>query len=242
MPEALTRTIRITASDCDRFQRLRMSALFSILQQMSIRDVELVGVPREKTLDRGLLWVISRMKLEFERIISYDEEITFVTWPGKREHMMFPRYYEGRDSRGSLLFRGAAVWLLISEKKRIVVSPQDCDIEIPAAEGREEIGLPMALRTIDSDRPASIRTVVYSDIDLNGHVNNTRYLDWMDDLFDLHFHEIYVPAALQINYEHEVEYGNSVSLHYEYENQTYRIDGKVGDHTAFRARMEVKRL
>ncbi|MBR2768312.1 MAG: hypothetical protein IKD68_05215 [Solobacterium sp.] len=241
MAEEFSRTIRINASSCDRFQRLRMSALFSILQEMSISDVEGIGVTREMTLDKGLLWVISRMKLEFERMISYDEEITFSTWPGERSHMMFPRYYEARDAEGNLVFRGSSLWLLISESTRTIIRPEDYGIEIPAREGKEQCELPMALRSIDSDRPASIRTVLYSDIDLNGHVNNTRYLDWIDDLFDVHFHEVYVPTAVQINYDHEVEYGSSVSLHYEYGEQIYRIDGKLGDHAAFRARFEVKK-
>lgn len=242
MPEVLERKIRIAASDCDRFQRLRMSALFSILQEMSIRDVEEAGVTRDKTLDIGLLWVISRMKLEFERMIEYDEEITFSTWAGKCQHMLFPRFYEAKDQEGNVIFRGSSIWLLISEKKRTVVSPEEYHIVIPEVPGKEGIEVPMALRSIDSDRPASIRTVVYSDIDLNGHVNNTRYLDWIDDLFDVHFHEVYMPKALQINYDHEVEYGSSISLHYEYENQTYRIDGKASDFTAFRARIEVQRF
>jgi acyl-ACP thioesterase len=220
---------------------MRLSELFSVLQELSIADVEKAGITRDRTLDRGLLWVISRMKLLFERPIQYDEEVTFTTWPGKRIHMVFPRYYEARDSEGNLLLQGSALWLLIDAQRRIFISPQDYDIEIPPAE-KEGIELPMALRRISQDRPAVIRTALYSDIDLNGHVNNTRYLDWMDDLFDMHFHDVYTVSALQINYEHEVTCGQSVSLCYEYEDQVYRIEGKTKDANAFHARMDVKRL
>jgi len=156
--------------------------------------------------------------------------------------MVFPRYYEGRDSENRLLFQGSSLWLLIDEKKRTFISPQDYGIEVPGIPEKTGIELPMAIRKINSDRPASIRTAVYSDIDLNGHVNNTRYLDWMDDLFDVHFHEVYAVKTIQINYEHEVEYGTSVSLFYEYSDQIYRIDGKTPSRDAFHARLEVTRI
>jgi len=64
MPEYHSKEIKILSSDCDRFQHLRLSRLFSILQEISIADVERVGLTRDKTLDKGMLWVISRMRLE----------------------------------------------------------------------------------------------------------------------------------------------------------------------------------
>ena len=55
MPEAYRKQLTVTSSECDRFQRLRLSALFSVLQEVSITDVELTGLTRDKTLDRGFL-------------------------------------------------------------------------------------------------------------------------------------------------------------------------------------------
>ena len=242
MPEAYRRTITITSSDCDRFQRLRHSALFSILQEVSIRDVELGGLTRDKTLDKGFLWVISRMKITMERPILYGETVTVFTSPGDRMHMVFPRFYRIEDEHGEGILRGSALWTLIHADSRMPISPEAEHIEIPGIAEEDRIEVPMGLKPVLSDQPASIRTALFSDIDLNGHVNNTRYLDWMDDLFDVHFHEVYAVKTIQINYEHEVEYGTSVSLFYEYSDQIYRIDGKTPSRDAFHARLEVTRI
>ena len=241
MPEAYRRTITITSSDCDRFQRLRHSALFSILQEVSIRDVELGGLTRDKTLDKGFLWVISRMKITMERPILYGETVTVFTSPGDRMHMGFPRFYRIEDEQGEVILRGSALWTLIHADSRMPISPEAEHIEIPgiAEEGRIEV--PMGLKPVLSDQPASIRTALFSDIDLNGHMNNTRYLDWMDDLFDLHFHEVTKIESIQINYVHEVEYEDKVSLFYEYNGGHYRVDGKTADHTVFSADIQVRK-
>lgn len=242
MPEYYSRQVKILSSYCDRFQHLRLSALFSMLQEISISDVERVGVTREKTLDRGLLWVISRMRIELDRPIRYDETITISTIAGKRAHMMFPRYYEVKDAEGKLVMRGSAIWLLINAEIRQPIVPEQENIEIPGVDENGMPQLPMGLRTIESDIPAIIRKVMYSDIDLNGHMNNTRYLDWIDDMYDMHFHEVTRLRVLQINYLMELSCGDQVTLYYEYGEGKYRIDGVMGQEKVFAAYAEVEKL
>ena len=181
MPEAYRKQLTVTSSECDRFQRLRLSALFSVLQEVSITDVELTGLTRDKTLDRGFLWVISRMKLEMNRPISYGETITVSTSPGERMHMVFPRYYTIMDAEGEVVLRGSALWTLINVNTREAINPEKENIEIPGIEEEDRIDLPMGLKKISSDNPASIRQALYSHIDLNGHMNNARYFDLAQD-------------------------------------------------------------
>ena len=242
MPEAYQKQLTVTSSECDRFQRLRLSALFSILQEVSITDAERIGLTRDKTLDRGFLWVISRMKVEMNRPINYGETITVSTSPGDRMHTVFPRYYTITDAEGEVILRGSALWTLINVNTREAINPEKEDIEIKGIEEEDRLDLPMGLKNISSDNPASIRQALYSHIDLNGHMNNTRYLDWIDDLFDMHFHEVTAIDQFQINYVQEVEYGDKVELCYEYFQGIYRIDGNVDGHTIFSAYMRTKKI
>ncbi|MBQ9327252.1 MAG: hypothetical protein IJ225_01795 [Solobacterium sp.] len=242
MPEWYSRDVSIVSSVCDRYQRLRMSALFSMLQEASITDVELAGLTRDKTLDRGLLWVISRIKVDMTRPIRYGETVTISTIAGERAHMVFPRYYRITDREGKEVLSGSALWLLIDETARTPIHPEDYDIEIPGVKEEGMPSLPMGLRSIEMDNAASIRKVMFSDIDLNGHVNNTRYLDWIDDLFDMHFHEVTLLTSFQINYLKELSCGDQVHMYYEYNAGRYRMDGASGQETVFSALAQVKRL
>ena len=73
---------------------------------------------REKTLDRGLLWAVSRVRLVFARVPVYDEDLCLTTWAGETMHALFPRYYELRDAAGHAVAQGSSLWLLMDENTR----------------------------------------------------------------------------------------------------------------------------
>jgi acyl-ACP thioesterase len=54
------------------------------------------------------------------------------------------------------------------------------------------------------------RTVAHEEIDLNGHLNNTHYLDWADGLMGEK-----TPTSLWVQYVKELMEGQEVTLRYE---------------------------
>jgi hypothetical protein len=61
-------------------------------------------------------------------------------------------------------------------------------------------------------KKAGERRAVYSDVDYNGHVNNTRYIQWIQDIMDPAILEQCERARLDINYLGEVKSGETVEL------------------------------
>ena len=94
------RPLLLGSEHVDCFRRLRVSTLFELLQTASIRHTEELGVRRDKTLDRGLLWVVARQHVVVERMPAYDERIIVRSWPGETLRVLFPRYYELVSERG----------------------------------------------------------------------------------------------------------------------------------------------
>ena len=84
--------ILLRSKDVDMYRRLRTSELFRMLQEASIRHTEQLGMGRDKTLDRGILWVLLMQRAEIVRMPEYDERIVLKSWPGKTMHLLFPRY------------------------------------------------------------------------------------------------------------------------------------------------------
>lgn len=284
------RKYKILASDVDINQRLRMSTLMRFLQELSIAHTEELGCTKEKTLDRGLLWVVSRVKFKMTRAIRYDEEVTLVTWPGRMQHVLFPRYYRMFDKDGEMVLNGSAIWFLIDKVKRTILFPKQYGIEIPGICVGEELELPEELpsllyekrqaasakrqqenqikrmsgcnnpaedenggvQTEDGNRTAEnkegeagdgsragekTRKVRYSDLDLNGHVNNTRYLDWIDDLHTPDWHGQHLPKLFQINFKKEIRPGSRVTLKWVDDPAGKKMitEGTVDGKTAFSA-------
>lgn len=233
------KTIKILASDVDIHQHLRMSALTRFLQEASIAHTELLGCTREKTFDRGLLWVVSRIRFQMTRPIFYDEEISLQTWPGKTMHVLFPRYYRICDKAEKTILNGSSIWLLIDAKKRTFLFPDRYGIEIPGIIREDETALPEELSAIppDANFRQTIRNVPYSDLDLNGHVNNTRYSDWIDDLHSVSWHGNHLPKTVQMNFRKEIRPEATVSLCWQEPEQDglFKVEGKADGCTVFSA-------
>ena len=216
---------RIRASDTDIWQRLRLSALLRMFQESSIAHTEALGAGREKTLDRGALWVVTRMKLQVSRMPGYDEEVILKSWPGETMHVVFPRYYQVETKSGRVLIRASSLWLLLSREQRSVIFPEKLGIRIEGVSNGTEMAMPESLVFPSVFPETAERTVQYSETDLNGHMNNSCYLDWMDDLLDVAFHRCHIIRSLQINFVSEVQTGQTVTIHWLLEDRLLFVKG-----------------
>ena len=134
--------IHLRSRDVDLYRRLRTSTLFEFLEDVSIRHTEELGVTREKTLDRGLLWMVTLLRAEISRMPEYDEHVTLESWPGETMHLLFPRYYRLLDAAGETLVSASAIWTLVDAKLRRVVFPDRYGIRIDGETTGHEIALP----------------------------------------------------------------------------------------------------
>jgi len=189
------RRFRLKSSDVDKDRRLRTSVLFSMLQEAAIAHTEELGMGREKTLDRGLLWIVTLQRAEIERMPLYDEDVVLRSWPGRTMHLLFPRYFSLETAGGEPLLKASSIWSLIDARTRAIVFPEKHGIEIEGVTTGAEIALPSAPRPVSqaasgqADSAAQQLctakrsfTVPYSFVDLNGHMNNTRYFDLAEDM------------------------------------------------------------
>lgn len=175
------KTYTILASDVDMYRRLRLSRLFTILQDVSLEHTNALGMGRDKTLDRGILWVVTMQRVDVDRLPVYDEEVRLMTWTGRVRHVMFPRFFRMTDLEGRTLLTASGFWMLIDEKKRTLLFPEREGIHFPADTVENEPPLPSAPKSLEITGE-SFHTVPYSSIDLNGHMNNARYLDLAENV------------------------------------------------------------
>ena len=176
------RTLRVRSEQVNMNRELRTSELFKLLEEASIAHTEELGCTRHKTLDRGLLWIIARQSVEIVELPQYDDEITVKSWQGEMMHVFFPRFYEiWKDGR--CIVRGEALWMLIDEETRDMIMPEDYDICIPGLPGSDDVIIPAIRIPSDCSEPFISYPVTtrFSQVDINGHMNNTRYFDVIDD-------------------------------------------------------------
>jgi medium-chain acyl-[acyl-carrier-protein] hydrolase len=182
MTEILTLDATVSYWDVDRDGVLLLPGVFKLLQEAAIKHADQFGAGARAMVTRGESWVLNRMAAAIHRYPRYEEPLRVVTWSsGIRAFKGYRdfRLYVGEE----LVVSASSLWLYVSLKtKSLVRVPEEVAATFPSRPGavfRPDLD---KLRLVPPDA-ASARTypvsVRYSDVDGNGHVNNTAYFDYL---------------------------------------------------------------
>lgn len=176
---------RIDLFDIDYQFKLRIEAVTRFFQEIAVFHSTGIGAGPEVLLKRGVVWFLSRLEIEFFRYPTLGEDIHIVTWSrgfkgykGYREYLI--------DSPKGKVARGSGVWLFFDfVRKRIIKVPAEISglYEIEQEKWFDnEIDDWMSCGRIEPEHEMEI-SLRYSDFDVNGHVNNTVYLGFLETLY-----------------------------------------------------------
>ena len=218
MSSVFQKQYTIPASSVDRFNRLKASHLLNYVQRIAGDHCQLLGTTREVLLEKNLFWAVIRHRVQITRLPKADETITIETWPMPTTRTAFPRSCVAYDAEGNECFRSISLWVLMDLSSRALILPGKCDV---AVEG--------VLRGCELTPPSSLipkafssrcgRTVRFTDLDWNGHMNTCRYLDWVCDILPSSFHEGHSLKDFTICYLAEAVEGDTLSLDWELDNE-----------------------
>jgi acyl-ACP thioesterase len=206
-------TLSLRFGDIDRSDRLTLAATFDYFQEAAICHAENLGVGREAMARTGQGWILSRMSVLLERRPRWRESVTVRSWPRGWDRLFAIRDYDIRDASDKPVVRGRSNWLILDVEKRRPLRPQAVMGTLPLNEGRDALpGGAGALNGRDRLAKAVERRALYSDIDYNGHVNNARYIQWIQDLTEPEILEKAARMRLDINYLSEIMPGELSEL------------------------------
>ena len=217
--EIYTLPYTIRSRDVNMFRHMRSSQLFELLQEAATDHSELLGAGISVIRAKNLMWVLARQNVEIARMPNYGEKVLVETWPVKTVHSLYPRYYRVTDEKGETLLSSSSIWMLADVRERTPVSSAQSGFDFSFDKRGFEIPLPSPPRSFFTDRSLSF-TVPFSYVDMNGHMNNTRYFDLADNLS---------PAALAgrdpvrilVEYSAELRLGNRYELLYGQEGDRF---------------------
>ena len=210
----------IGSNDVDQFLDLKLPSFFRMMQDASTEHAEVLNIGKANTLDKNLYWVITRIELDIIKMPKYLDTVTLKTYPGDDMRFIFPRYFQLEDEDGNILIKASSIWMVLNrENHRIVLNPFNGYKATPEhLEG--ELHLPDKAEGDASDL-VEIRKVRYSDIDLNGHLNNTKYIDYIVDIHDSDFYKKNRIKHFLVNYEKELKDNNELSIYSNHSNPEY---------------------
>jgi acyl-ACP thioesterase len=255
------RVIRFGA--IDKSDTLTAASTFDFFQEAAISHAEILGVGRDIMKKSGQVWILSRMSVFMERRPRFGETVTVRSWPRGSHKLFAVRDYDICGGGGQPAVRGRSGWLVLDIEKRRPLRPQAAMENLPRNEGLNALpsdgggggaadnGVAPALVPRAYTAAPVQRRARYSDIDYNGHMNNTRYIQWIQDLMEPEILERAGQIRLDINYLSEVKHGACIDLfttaletpaalspHYPARPRAnFAIEGRAGTESVFRAEL-----
>ena len=206
-------TYQLRTGDFDRYAHLLPSSILDVFQDVAGVNAEQVpGMTWKELSAAGLFWVVTRIKYEVVETPALHEQVIARTWPLAPTRLGFQRDYTMRKLDGSLLVKCSSDWILMDYKTRSFASARD--FYNGPNDFSEEKVFDKKLRKIKTFEPEDEGTqfdVSFVDIDINGHVNNSKYPNFV--LNALNLAEGETIKTFQIDYRHELRPGNKVTIH-----------------------------
>ena len=230
----------VTSNDIDKKLEIRLSNLTRFMQQVATDHADKLKIGHKDLEKDHLMWVIIRTELDIYRLPKLDEEITISTHPGETKMFLYPRYFQVYDKHHKLLVSASSTWVMVNYDTRKLVYHPLKDKILPAESSEDDIPLPEKVIG-DANTLVETRVAKYSEVDMNGHINNTRYLDYVLDLHHSEFHEEHSIKSVLINYDKEIMEGDSIEL-YSNNELTEIVHGKVSGTNSFLCKIVYEKI
>ena len=241
MPLSKELDYRLRYLDFDRYGRIQPTAVLDLLQDVATVHAEEIGIGRDAMVARGVFWAVVRLKYEIVRDPKYFSVVRVRTWPHTLTNFSFLRDFSICDENGELLRKASSEWVLMDvETRKFVRAKNYYEGPLDFDEARSFEGKMRKIADFDEGN-CELYTVVpaYSDIDVNGHVNNARYPHFAIDA--LNPSKDGAVKTFQIDYRHEVLPDVPLVVHTLNENGLVRTKGVREDgFTAFACAIELR--
>lgn len=205
----------ITGLYVDRYGRLTPAKLLYILQEVAGKHFAQLSMDYESLAEHGMFWAVTRHKVQITRLPMEGETIRIETWPMPTTRVAYPRSMVAYDESGNEVFRSITLWVLMDLNTRNMILPGKSGISVLGTLRGNELASPMGLPS-KVLRSHQERTVCFTDLDRNGHMNNTRYLDWIDDLLPSPFHAQHSIKEFTVCYLSETREGQTLDLQWDF--------------------------
>jgi acyl-ACP thioesterase len=187
----------------------RLESLMGYLQEAAVTHGARYKIGVEDLQEHGQTWVLSRYHLEVLRYPRLGEEIDVTTWPSGVNGIFALRDYHVADAHGAPIARATTSLVVVDMKTK---QPVLADTVLPEGFLRPERAIqdPFSrLPTIENgERPIEL-PVMLRDLDLNGHVSHTVYLQWaLEALPELSMRS--QPSRIELGFKAETILGDAV--------------------------------
>ena len=189
MLEQFSKEIRLTYADCDWRAEQRVSAVMRQIQEIAGEHLAALSIPRRLLWEQGFVFLLTRVQLRIERMPCAEETVRVITQPYEPKGALYFRDVNFETTDGERLLTAQTAWVLADPQEHRIRRPSEFPHKIPMTQAEYEYGWAREkIRTPENAFGETVRLVRYSDIDVNGHMNNAVYSDIVADCLPSEVH------------------------------------------------------
>lgn len=233
----------IHTKDVDHNDIIRPSAILDMFQDLAGIHAEELGVGYQYLKDQNYAWVVLYQRYEIKKLPPYLKQVTLTTWPKPKRRLEFEREYLLQDKNGIDLVQGISNWVIIDLTTRGLVRSDKIEFQ-----GEYETFtnfFEKCKRKLNLD-PNKIEKyyeyeVTLEDIDHNGHMNNARYLNSIQNIFFSIDSKKYM-KEVEISYIKEARYKDRIRIGHYSVNEKDAFIGFLDNEICFECLIGVEQL
>lgn len=206
-----TESFRVCSYEVTPHGHAALQSLCHYVQEAAANHARALGLSRDAMLAHDRAWVLMRLRLQVDRYPSWRDLVRVETWPSGIDGLFATREFVLYDADDAVLARGTSAWGVIDVKRRRPMRvPDDVYAITPPDRTRPLQFASRRVPALERANHARRFDVRFSDLDLNRHVNNVRYVEWALEAVPKAVLTAQYPVDLDITFRAEITFGATV--------------------------------
>ncbi len=212
-------TFKIHSYESDFTGQATLPNLCHLMQESAWNHAENLQVGFSHLLKKNLIWVLSRQLVMIYQYPKWGDIIQVHTWPTGKDRLFCYRDFKIFDENNNIIGLASTTWFVIDLAER---KPQRTDsyIQLDVDNSVERVfpSFPAKIHPVKAPEFSRTLQVNYSDLDVNDHVNNVKYIEFVLDSLPLEFLKTHLLKGVEVNYIAEAKYSDNILIHHETKN------------------------
>lgn len=230
----------VTSFEVDMFRRLKLSALMKRHQEIGEMHLKEFGTDSNYLRDcRNVAFIFTKVAIKVHRLPLMEEKIRIRTWCSSLKGARFTRNYVVFAENGELLTEAKGEVTTLNLESRKIVRPREIE-EFADFLYNDQLEnsceYPQKIVPPSNFDRKQLRQVRFSDIDYNGHINNTVYADMVLDCLPIDILSQPI-KGFEINYANEVKPDETVEIGVSGNKNEWKFSGCVDDRLCFTVKL-----
>jgi acyl-ACP thioesterase len=195
--------------------KLSLFSFFNFLQDIAAEHAVKLRFGRDDLMKTNRFWVLSRILANITLWPEWEETIIVRTWPKGTDKIFALRDFEVFYPDGKHIASASSSWLVVDRTTKRIQRPDNLVTRF-----NSEIRVKNALERnagkiepVSSDGTAGdVFRVKISDLDLNLHTNNVKYIEWVTDTYHLDYRKNHLPVSVEVNYLAESRHDEEIFI------------------------------